>query len=102
MTAIKTGTHTGSASTTVTLSNGSVYHSIYKDYGPPFIIDTIVYPDRIEIIYRCQSRVSNNWGSLPDQVYKIIYTISEKSEKIIGKIIPAQPETYLFTQPETC
>lgn len=69
-------------------------------WSKPTLVETNVYLDRIELIYRQESLMGNNWGYLPSRVYKRIYScidgVWNESEMIIGKIIPAQPETYEF------
>lgn len=66
----------------------------------PYLVDTIVKDDCIELIYKQMSNYSNNWGELPIIVFKIIYSCKDGkwdvSERIYGKIIKATKESYEF------
>lgn len=68
----------------------------------PSLIDTIVNDDSIELIYKQNGSISNNFGSIPSRVYKIIYSCKNGmwhvSEPVIGKIIEATEEKYEFPQ----
>ncbi|MFY8160495.1 MAG: hypothetical protein ACOVNU_04135 [Candidatus Kapaibacteriota bacterium] len=66
-------------------------------YSKPELIDTIVYPDCIELVYRRQLMVSNNFGMPNPEIYAEVYsrhdgTMFTKQ----GIYIPPQSESYEF------
>ena len=69
----------------------------------PEFVEFKEYADQIEVIYK-QSRLPNiiTWPEPADKerVYKIIFSckggVWHKSDRIYGKIIPQQGETYEF------
>ncbi len=74
-----------------------------SDWGLPYLIDTNVYQDRIELVYKQDSMITFTGypSSSPDpQIYKIIYSCKKgkwhESEKIYGAYISAKIESYLF------
>ena len=64
------------------------------------LIKTIELPGSIELVYKQQSMLANNFGPLPSRVYKIVFSCVDgkwhKSEPIFGQIVPAQQEYYDF------
>lgn len=66
----------------------------------PYLVNTIVKDDCIELIYKQMSNYSNNWGEIPALVFKKIYSCKNGkwhvSNKIPGKYIPAKQEEYKF------
>ena len=63
------------------------------------IIETLVFQDNIEIIYRRHSMVTNGLGNRNDKVIKKVFSRFDGSVKEIeGEIIPEQPERYVFNQ----
>lgn len=66
-------------------------------YSNPKIIDTIINADSIEVVYKRQYLVSNNWGLPHPEIYKEIYSrIDGTMIRENGKYIPAQDESYEF------
>lgn len=64
------------------------------------LIQTNVFDDQIELVYK-EVSIIRSWPRYnDDRVYKIIYSVVDgkwnKSDKIYGKIIPAQEEDYEF------
>ena len=81
---------------------GSIYTSstyVYTTHGTPYIIDTIVKDDSIEVIYKQECYLTGNY-----LVYKIIYSCKDGkwhvSDKIYGKIIEERiiEEHYEFNE----
>jgi hypothetical protein len=95
MNTIKTNTASG-AMTSVTM-NGTTG---MNQWANPQLVQTIELQESIELVYKQDSLMSNNWGSLPSRVYKIVFSCIDgkwnKSEPIIGQIMSAQDEHYEF------
>ena len=68
-------------------------------YSTPELIDTRVYSDRIELIYKRQYMVSVG-QRLPDpEIYAEVYSRTDGSMRIVnGKYIPAKSEYYLLDE----
>jgi hypothetical protein len=87
---------TGTTSSGTTLSGTTTLHT-HGLYSKPELIDTIVYPDCIELVYRRQYMVSNNFGMPNPEIYAEVYsrhdgTMFTKQ----GTYIPPQSESYEF------
>lgn len=75
-------------------------------WSNPIRVDVIECRDCIEIIYKQTSIITlrNTWPPEPpdERVFKIVYSCVDgkwhKSERIYGKIIPAQEEQYEFIE----
>jgi hypothetical protein len=81
---------TGTSITSNTLSNNFLYSN-------PVIIDTIINIDSIEVVYKRQYLVSNNYGMPHPEIYKEIYSRTDGTMiRENGKYIPAQDESYEF------
>lgn len=74
----------------------------FNTWTEPYLVETIVNGESIELIYKKHSLMSNNFGSLPSQVFKIIYSCKDgkwhESKPIVGEIIEATKESYEFTE----
>ena len=78
----------------------------FPNYHPPIIIDTIVFNDRIEIVYKCELAVTThytiynfNQANNYPKIYKIIYSRTDGTMQTFeGKYIPPQEieESYEF------
>lgn len=69
----------------------------YNLYSKPELIDTIVTKDYIELVYKRQYMVSNNWGMPNPEIYKDVYSRHGGDvRRVIGTYIPAQSESYEF------
>lgn len=90
-------------------SSGSTFIT-NNDWRDVRLIDTVVYPDRIELIYKeiytgtyTSYGYNNVWSGPPyeDRVFKKVYSCKDgkwhESDKIYGRIIPPSEETYNFT-----
>jgi hypothetical protein len=87
---------TGTTSSGTTLSGTTTLHT-HGLYSKPELIDTIVYSDCIELVYRRQYMVSNNFGMPNPEIYAEVYsrhdgTMFTKQ----GTYIPPQSESYEF------
>ncbi len=79
-----------------------------REWSTPEQIETHEYDDHIEVLYKEQSVSANgfvnmeyNYNYEPSvRIFKIVFSCIDgkwnKSEKIYGKIIPAQEEYYEF------
>jgi len=66
-------------------------------YSTPELLDVIVNQENIEIVYKRQSMVYTGYGMPLPEIYKVVYSRIDGSEKtIFGKYIPAQKESYKF------
>ena len=75
----------------------------YGLWGAPAKVEINEYTDRIEIVYKQASMATLTSYLSPapiQRVYKVVFSCKEgkwnKSEPIIGKIIPSQGEYYVF------
>ena len=75
----------------------------FDRWSEPYLIDTIVLGDSIELIYRQDSNVTYtvNWRPLTDvKIYKIVFSCKKGkwhvSDNIEGRYISAIEETYEF------
>lgn len=66
----------------------------------PERMEVCEYPDRIELIYKQTSVITNGLGYTEERTFKIVFSCVDgkwhRSEPIFGEIIPAQPEHYSF------
>lgn len=90
------------SNTGYSVPEGSTYTSstyVYVTHGAPYIIDTVVKEDSIEVIYKQECYLTDN-----NLVYKIIYSCKDGewniSDKIYGKIIEERiiEEHYEFNE----
>jgi len=66
-------------------------------YSTPELLDVIVTQENIELVYKRQSMVYTGYGMPLPEIYKVVYSRIDGSEKtIFGKYIPAQKESYKF------
>jgi hypothetical protein len=84
------------AQETITFATSTSLNQLYSN---PELIDTRVYQDRIELVYRRQYIASNNWG-LPDpEIYAEVYSRTDGSMRVVkGRYVAAQPESYLLEE----
>lgn len=89
-TSTATGIATGGSITGTTVSTNFMYST-------PELIDTIVTPDSIEMVYKRQLLIWNNVGALMPEVYKVVYSRFDGSEKVVnGNYVSPSPESYYF------
>jgi hypothetical protein len=75
---------------------GTTY-STQHHYTTPELIDYIVTPSSIELVFKRQLMVSFNNGMPNPEVFKVIYSRHDGSEKtIFGTFVPATSESYEF------
>lgn len=66
-------------------------------YSTPQLIDVIVTPTEVQLIYKRQIMMSNGFGMPQPEVYKVVYSRHDGSEKtIFGTYLPATGESYQF------
>ena len=66
-------------------------------YSTPQLIDVIVNQENIELIYKRQLMVSTGWGMPSPEVYKVVYSRIDGSEKtIFGEYVAPTKESYKF------
>jgi hypothetical protein len=66
-------------------------------YTTPELIDVLATPSEVQLIYKRQLLMSNGWGMPQPEVYKVVYSRHDGSEKtIFGHYIPANNESYEF------
>lgn len=66
-------------------------------YSTPQLIDVIVTPTEVQLIYKRQLMMSNGFGMPQPEVYKVVYSRHDGSEKtIFGTYVPATGESYQF------
>lgn len=79
----------------------------YDPYGSPVLISAQVYPDRVEHVYRRESNTTlTTWPCRQSdpEIYKIVITWKDGQTscvKVMGKYVPACPESYNFDGEET-
>ena len=83
------------------LTTGGTFNTTYANigclYSTPVLLDTIVKEDSIELVYKRQYQVSNNWGMPHPEVYKEIYSRTDGTMRVEqGRFIPAQGDSYSF------
>jgi hypothetical protein len=82
-------------------TNGTETAFANKFWSYPTRIDVIEKTDSIEIIYKETSLFGGEWKRV-ERVFKIVFSCVDgkwnKSERIYGQIVPAQPETYVWTE----
>jgi len=77
--------------------NTETTYSTQHHYTIPELIDYIVTPSFIELVYKRQLMVSFNNGMPNPEVFKVIYSRHDGSEKtIFGRFIPSTSESYEF------
>lgn len=84
------------------LQTGSI--TSWDPCGEPYLIDTIVNKDSIELVYRQDSNITYaTSGHQPEpdiKIFKIVYSCKKgkwhESERIEGEYISAEDETYEF------
>jgi hypothetical protein len=84
-----------------TISNNGYISNISwgtKNYSTPELIDVIVTPTEVQLVYKKQFLIVTNGLTMPQpEVYKVVYSRQDGSEKIIaGHYIPANNESYEF------
>lgn len=95
----------GTETVGINTSIGGVISNI-NTWSRPKILETNVFSDRIEIIYKETSLLTlTSWPpQTPERIYKIVYSCVEgkwnESAKIYGKIIPAVQERFEFDKLE--
>jgi hypothetical protein len=78
-------------------STNTAYANMGGLYSTPVLLDTIVKEDAIELVYKRQYQVSNNWGMTNPEVYKEIYSRTDGTIRVEqGRYIPAEEESYDF------
>lgn len=78
------------------ISNSTVNGTIHQ-YSTPELIDIIVTPDTIEHVYKRHLLIWLNQGNPQPEVYKIVYSRHDGSEKtVFGKYIAPSREQYQF------
>ena len=96
------GTYTTSTSTLNTTigTQGTSTHGFISTatmYSTPELLKAVVKKDYIELIYKRQYMVSNNYGLPSPEIYKDIYSRNGGDvRREIGTYIPAQHESYVF------
>ena len=66
-------------------------------YNTPELIDVIVTPTEIQLVYKKQLLITYGLTMPQPEVYKVVYSRQDGSEKIIaGHYIPANNESYEF------
>jgi hypothetical protein len=66
-------------------------------YSTPELIDVIVTPSEVQLIYKRQLMISNGWGMPQPEIYKVVYSRQDGSEKtIFGTYVPPSAESYEF------
>ena len=89
-----TVTTSGFGKITLTPNATSSTHNLYST---PELIQAIVKDDAIELVYKRQYMVSNNWGMPHPEIYKDIYSRHGGDfRREIGTYIPAESESYIF------
>jgi hypothetical protein len=84
----------GLGTLTVTPNYTNCTHNLYST---PQLLKAIVKDDCIELIYKRQYLVSNNWGMPQPEIYKDIYSRTGGDvRREIGTYIPPQDESYVF------
>jgi hypothetical protein len=71
-----------------------------SEWFAPERIKVIEYPDKLEIIYKQIRKIMYNNSGPEVRVFKIVYSCVDgkwnKSDRIYGKILPPQEESYIF------
>lgn len=71
-----------------------------SEWFAPERIKVIEYPDKLEIIYKEIRKIIYNNSGFETRVFKIVYSCVDgkwnKSDRIYGKILPPQEESYIF------
>ena len=91
------GTSVFNPESTLTYAPSGTTVAISSLYSKPELIDTIVYADCIELVYRRQYMVSNNWGMPEPEIYAEVYSRTDGTMITKqGRYVPAQEESYEF------
>jgi len=78
-------------------NTSTTYVSTSTMYSTPELLNAVVKKDSIELIYKRQYMVSNNYGLPSPEIYKDIYSRNGGDvRREIGTYIPAQYESYVF------
>ena len=78
-------------------STGTTFISTATMYSTPELLKAVVKKDYIELIYKRQYMVSNNYGLPSPEIYKDIYSRNGGDvRREIGTYIPSQNESYVF------
>ena len=70
-------------------------------WNDPYLIDTIVNEDSVELIYRQSCKFQMYPMSEPDKIFKIICSCQKgrwHKERVEGTIIPKSDEHYVFNK----
>ena len=94
---------------TTNISSSSTTFNIFDQYEYPKLIDTLVFQDRIELVYRQNPSSSisyTGYNSIgyhtqpPVKIYKDIYMAVDnelkKVERVEGTFLPARGDSYEF------
>jgi hypothetical protein len=77
----------------------TTYISTATMYSTPELLKAVVKKDYIELIYKRQYMVSNNYGLPNPEIYKDVYSRHGGDvRRVIGTYIPAQEESYEFEE----
>lgn len=80
-----------------TTYTGTYTTSTHNLYSTPELIKAVIKDNSIELIYKRQYMVSNNWGMPHPEVYKDIYSRNGGDvRREIGTYVPYQEESYIF------
>jgi hypothetical protein len=86
-----TGCTSGINNTITASTSGINFYSI------PELLDVIITKENIEIVYKRQSMVYTGYGMPLPEIYKVVYSRIDGSEKtIFGEYVPAKKESYKF------
>lgn len=83
----------------INLSSSGTTSSTHNLYSTPELLKAIVKDDSIELVYKRQYMVSNNWGMPHPEIYKDVYSRHGGDvRRVIGTFIAAQSESYEFDE----
>lgn len=76
---------------------GTTHTGTLHMYTIPELIDVIVTPSEVQLVYKRQLMMSTGFGMPNPEVYKVVYSRHDGSEKtIFGTYIPPSREGYEF------
>lgn len=79
-----------------TTRNDTTYSTIGM-YSTPELIDVVVTHENVELVYKRQAMVTTGYGMPMPEIYKVVYSRIDGSEKtIFGEYIPPKKESYRF------
>lgn len=91
---------TGGAGGDVSLNSSASTDLTNPEWFAPERIKVIEYPDKLEIIYKQIRKIIYNNSGPEVRVFKIVYSCVDgkwnKSDRIYGKVLPPQEESYIF------